>query len=117
MRGGAGEKRGGAAFVDTAFDEVAGGALVLEPLGEAGEVLDALRADHGVAADQAGDTVFGETREPRVQETDGGGRRGIRHGRQRRTPCERGNEDRCCSGAVTFVAMPCEMLLQRPRSA
>jgi hypothetical protein len=84
MRGGASEKGGGTTFVDTALDEVAGEQLVFDDLSKAGEALNTVGGDHGVAADEAGDTVFGETREPRVQET-GGRRRGIRHGRQRRT--------------------------------
>src|SRR5712692_10789553 len=60
VRGQAGENGGGAAFVDAAFDDVAGDLLVLDALGEAGQILDALGAEHGVAANEPGNALLGE---------------------------------------------------------
>ena len=84
MRGGAGEKRGGAAFVDAAFDEVARDLIVLDALGEPSEVLDAIRGDHGALANEARAAVFGETSDPSLQQA----RMGTRRGRQRWSPCD-----------------------------
>jgi hypothetical protein len=61
-RGSAGEKRGGAAYVDATFDDVAGDLLVFEALGEKGEALETCGADHGVAANEASEAVIGEAR-------------------------------------------------------
>jgi hypothetical protein len=60
VRGQAGEDGGGTAFVDPTFDDVTGDLLILDALGEAGEILDALGADHSVAANEPGDALLGE---------------------------------------------------------
>ena len=71
MRGQACENGGGATFVDAAFDDVTGDLLVLDALGEAGEILDARAADHGVAANEPGDALLGEVRFEILEEAHG----------------------------------------------
>ena len=62
VRGQACENGGGATFVYAAFNDVTGDLLVLDALGEAGEILDARGADHGVATNEPGDALLCEVR-------------------------------------------------------
>src|SRR5713101_3581978 len=68
VRGQAGENGGGAAFVNAAFDDIAGDLLVLDALGEAGQILDALGAEHGVVANEPGDALLGEAGFPILEQ-------------------------------------------------
>lgn len=58
MRGGAREKRGRAALVDTTFDEVPRDLIVLELLGKASEAPEAVLSDHSVFTNEAREALL-----------------------------------------------------------